>query len=234
MKPDVISWRFLRLAGRIALARNADTTVIGLDHVPPRGPVIVAARHYHHLFDGALLVAAIDRPTHVVAGLDWIANPLVHKAMTRLCAIARWPVVIRPEHPDRPHPIMAGERRAILRKGARDVAALLLEDRVVIVFPEGYPNVDPGFTPKRCDEMLPFEQGYLRLAMIAQRSGARTITVVPAGFEYERRGGGRWRITLRFGEPRHLAPGGETTGLAEQIEADVIRLSTPPAARNDI
>ena len=230
MKPDVISWRFLRLAGRMVLARNAGTIVLGLEHVPRHGPVIVAARHYHHLYDGALLVSAIDRTTHVVAGLDWIANPLVRVAMVRLCAVARWPVVIRPEHPAHPSTsIPAGGRGAILRRGARDVATLLGEDRVVIVFPEGYPNVDPGFTPKAGDEMLPFERGFLRLATIAQRAGVGAIAIVPAGFAYERDGHGRWRIALRFGEPRSLMPGGETARLAEEIEADVIRLSGLPA-----
>ena len=231
MKPDVISWRFLRLAGRMVLARNAGTVVLGLEHVPRRGPVIVAARHYHHLYDGALLVSAIERTTHVVAGLDWIANPFVRAAMVRLCAVARWPVIIRPEHPDRPSTsIAAGGQAAILRRGARDVATLLGEDRVVIIFPEGYPNVDPGFTPKTGDEMLPFERGFLRLATIAQRAGVGDITIVPAGFVYARETGDRWRITLRFGEPRLLASGGETAGLAENIEADVVRLSGLPAA----
>lgn len=230
MKTDVISWRFLRRAGRVTLARNAETVVAGLEHVPRRGPVIVAARHYHHLYDGALLVSAIDRPSHVVAGLDWITNRLLNMAMARLCAIARWPVVIRPEHPDRPSKsIAAGDQGAVLRQGARDVTALLRDERVVIVFPEGYPNVDPGFTPKRGDEMLPFERGFLRLAMIAQRAGVGTIAIVPAGFVYERGEPDRWRITLRFGAPQLLAPGGETARLAEEIEADVIRLSASPA-----
>lgn len=230
MKMDVASWRFLRLAGRMALARNADTVVDGLEHVPRGGPVIVAARHYHHLYDGALLVSAIDRPTHVVAGLDWIVNPLVRKAMERLCAIARWPVVVRSDRPGRPpKPMRAGARSAILRGGARDVAALLGDDRVVIVFPEGYPNVDPGFSPKRADEMLPFERGYLRLATIAQRAGVGEVAVVPAGFVYERGPEERWRITLRFGEPRLLAPEAETASMAEAIEADVIRLSASSA-----
>ncbi len=210
----------------MALARNAETVVVGLDHVPRRGPAIVAARHYHHLYDGALLVSAIDRTTHVVAGLDWISNPLLRTVMERLCAVARWPVVVRPEHPDCSSRATAGAGRGtILRRGARDVATLLGEDRVVIVFPEGYPNIDPGFTPKAGDEMLPFERGFLRLATIAQRAGVGAIAIVPAGFAYERDGHGRWRIALRFGEPRSLIPGEETARLAEEIEADVIRLS---------
>ncbi len=230
MKMDVASWRFLRLAGRMALAHNADTVVMGLEHVPRRGPVIVAARHYHHLYDGALVVSAIDRPTHVVAGLDWITSRFARKAMERLCMVARWPVVVRPDHPERPvKPMKVGARSAVLRQGARDVAALLREGRVVLIFPEGYPNVDPGFTPKSGDEMLPFERGYLRLATIAQRAGVNQIAVVPAGFVYERGDDERWKITLRFGEPRHLAPGGMTALMAEAIEADVIRLSAVSA-----
>lgn len=233
MKSDLVSWRFLRRAGRIALSRNADVEVSGLGHVPARGPVILAARHYHHLYDGCVLLSAIDRPAHIVVGLDWITNQLARRGMGRLCGLARWPIVLRPARGDRPdRPDRSGNegaRRAIIRRSARDVVALLREGRVVIVFPEGYPNVDPTFTPKQGEAFLTFEPGFLRYATIAERSGAGSVAIVPVGFAYERTHAGRWKIDVRFGAARFPKQGAKSGDLAVAIEADVIRLSAAPA-----
>ncbi len=159
-----MAWRILRRAGRWSLGRSATVTVEGREHVPASGPVLIAARHYHHLYDGCVAVDALDRPVHVVVSLDWIRNPLVRTIMTRLCRIARWPMVIRPDRPDASNASSKRlqERRAVLRQSARDTVELLREGRVVVVFPEGYPNIDPSFTPKRGDGFLPFHEGFVR------------------------------------------------------------------------
>jgi putative membrane protein len=69
---------------------------------------------------------------------------------------------------------------------------------LVLVFPEGYPNVDPNPTPKRGDDdFLPFQAGFVRFARIAERSGVPSVPIVPAGLRYER--GPRWRVTIRYG-----------------------------------
>lgn len=230
MKSDVVAWRFLRRAGGVVLLRNADLEVVGLEHVPRRGPVILAARHFHHLYDGCAFLSTIDRPAHIVVGLDWMTNGLARMVMNQLCALARWPIVLRPRHPGKARrPVDADDRRAILRQSARDVTALLREERIVIVFPEGYPNIDPTFTPKQGNDFLPFESGFLRFATIAQRSGIGPIAIVPAGFAYERRDPDRWRIIMRFGEPRILNPGAETGALGVAIESAVIHLSSAAA-----
>ena len=36
-------------------------TVEGLEHVPGSGPVLIAARHFHHLYDGCVLMKAVPR-----------------------------------------------------------------------------------------------------------------------------------------------------------------------------
>ncbi|MDQ3657988.1 MAG: 1-acyl-sn-glycerol-3-phosphate acyltransferase [Chloroflexota bacterium] len=227
LDPDVVSWRFLRRAGRRSLERHATVTIEGRERVPATGPVLIAARHYHHLYDGCLAVDALDRPVHIVVGLDWIRNPLLRVAMTGLCRIARWPVVIRPEIPGAPkrgrQPVE--DRRALLRQSARDTVDLLRAGRVVLVFPEGYPNIDPSFTPKQGDEFLPFHEGFVRYARLAERAGAGEVPIVPLGFHYERpEPEGRWRIVARYGAPVRLTEGSDLE-LVARIEAEVRRLS---------
>ena len=34
--------------------------------------VVLAARHYHHLFDGTSLLSTIGRPLRVMVALDWV------------------------------------------------------------------------------------------------------------------------------------------------------------------
>lgn len=230
---DVISWRVLRRAGAFELSRRATIQVDGIDHVPPSGPVLIAARHYHHLLDGCALVKAVDRPLHVVVGLDWVEGRLARRAMDGLCRAARWPIVLRPAHQDwqgetsvRHAADRDRERRSVLRTSARETTSLLAEGRAVVVFPEGYPNIDPSFTPKSGDEFLSFQPGFVRYARIAEWSGAGTVPIVPAGFAYERSSeDGRWRISLRFGAPIRPLREASDASIVQAVESAVRELS---------
>jgi putative membrane protein len=193
--PD-IAWSFLRRSATQVVRRNLDLDVEGLEHVPDTGPVILAARHVHHLYDGCALLATIPRPLHIVVALDWVANRPGRLTMDRLCAGARWPVVLRQEGPKATS--TAGAARA-WRTAIRDALGLLAEGRVVLVFPEGYPNIDPGYTPKLGDNaFLPFQPGVARLASMAS-TDRDPVPVIPVGFHYQR--GPRWKVTMRFGSP---------------------------------
>lgn len=230
---DVISWRVLRRGADITLSRQATVQVEGIEHLPKVGPVLIAARHYHHLLDGCVLVNAIDRPLHIVVGLDWVEGRLARRMMDALCRAARWPIVLRPIHPDRPVANTrrtvaerGRERRATLRASAREVTSLLTAGRVVVVFPEGYPNIDPSFTPKSGDDFLPFEPGFVRYARIAERSEAGPVPIIPAGFHYERASETeRWRITLRFGPAIPDDGDASHSGTVRAVEQAVRQLS---------
>ncbi|HEV2739340.1 MAG TPA: 1-acyl-sn-glycerol-3-phosphate acyltransferase [Candidatus Elarobacter sp.] len=196
--PRAIAWWSLR-------TMTDGVTVEGLEHVSRTGPVLLAARHYHHLLDGAVLVHHLARPVHIVVGLDWTANARQRRWMERACAWARYPVILRPATTGELGGYAASEVRRYLRSGVRDAAALLRDGRVVLVFPEGYPVVDPtasDATPRTrdADGLLPFAAGFRTIVDAARRGGARDVSVVPVGFRYEPRGG-RWRITVRVGAP---------------------------------
>lgn len=176
--PRAIAWWALR-------TQVATLRIEGLERIPAAGPVLLVARHYHHLLDGAVLVQHVPRPVHIVVALDWAADMLQRRGMEFACRLARYPIFLRAA--------TLGERRGYARSellrttrgGVRETTALLREGRVVLVFPEGYPNVDPAFTRKTGDAFLPFEPGYLRLVVLAQRDGATRVAVVPVGFHYE-------------------------------------------------
>jgi putative membrane protein len=196
--PRAIAWWSLR-------TMTDGVTVEGLEHVPRTGPVLLAARHYHHLLDGAVLVRYLERPVHIVVGLDWTADARQRRWMERACAWARYPVILRRATTGARGGFAPSEVRRYQRSGLSDAVALLRDRRVVLVFPEGYPVVDPtpsDATPRDrdADGLLPFAAGFRTIATAARRAGARDVAVVPVGFRYER-GGARWRITARFGSP---------------------------------
>jgi 1-acyl-sn-glycerol-3-phosphate acyltransferase len=223
--PSNPSWHFLRACARWTTSQKTVLTVTGLEHIPARGPVLIAARHYHHLYDGSALFATIDRPLHVIVGLDWVGKGPLSYVMKRLCTSARWPVVMRASGDE------IGRVR-VFRKALRETTELLREGRVVIVFPEGYPNIDPHSTPKRGEEFLPFQAGFLKFARVAESAGVGPVPIVATGFSYRKLDAGdsstgkrEWAIHLAFGEPFFLRDMADERSGCIAIEAAVRRLS---------
>jgi putative membrane protein len=142
--------------------RRLALTVEGIERVPSRGPVVIAARHYHHVYDGCLLIGVLDRPIHVVAGLDWVERRPLRRGLEALCAVTQWPVILRTDRWNEPSPDQLAEARRYLRRATEETVGLLRGGGLVVLFPEGYPNVDPNPTPKQGpDHFLPFHHGFV-------------------------------------------------------------------------
>lgn len=188
---------------RWALATRAGTvTVEGAEQVPERGGALVVARHVHHVLDGAVILRRSPRPVHLVVALDWAVPGLQRRVMERACALAQWPVIFR------------GDGLAS-RRGLRHAARLLADERVVAIFPEGRPAIDPASPVPRARDaegFLPFAHGYRTLLRLAP------VPLVPLGFRYAR-DGKRWNVIARFGAPLDPA------AAPELVEAAVRALS---------
>ena len=192
--PHVIAWWALRTQVRTL-------RVEGIENVPRTGPVMLVARHFHHLLDGSALIRTLARPVHIVVGLDWTDDERERRWMERACRAAGYPIVLRSPTLGRRAGFAREELLRYTRAAMRDVVALLRAGRVVLVFPEGYPNVDPAFTQKADDAaFLPFADGYRRMVAAAERDGRTRVAIVPIGFHYVR--GAKWSIVARIGEPR--------------------------------
>ena len=206
-----------RCAARWLVARALDLHVVGLEHVPAAGPAILVARHYHHLYDAAAILACVPRQVHVLIALDWLGRGGRLQLMRWLAAVARWPGVWR-----------SGPGWRLNRNGYRLSLKLLREGRLLLVFPEGYPAIDPEGSHKTDPEgFLPFDAGFL---VLAERAGP-DVPMVPVGLWYAPRPVGGWTVWLRFGRPIHCSaaePWPRRVGLAA-VEAEVRRLSLPSA-----
>lgn len=196
--------------------QTSSVRVEGVENVPHTGAVMLVARHFHHLLDGSVIVRNVPRPVHIVVGLDWTADAKERAWMERACRAAQYPIVLRAATLGERAGYASSEFTHYTRAALRDVDALLRAGRVVLVFPEGYPNIDPAFARKADDDaFLPFASGYRRMIERARKSGV-DVTVVPVGFHYTR--GAKWSIVARFGEPCDLA----------HVEAAVRALSAHP------
>ena len=230
---EVISQRVIRAWCARQVKQHIDVTIEGLDRIPSTGPVLIAARHYHHLYDGCLLLTNVPRPTHLLVGLDWVPNRAIRAAMETACHAARWPIVLRSDAESAiggqnasTNVYHANERNQYLRRAVRDAVSVLRDGHVLVIFPEGYPNIDPVHTPKvGDDDFLPFQSGAAKIVAIAQRDSQTRVAIVPAGLSYQR--GPRWQVTLRFGEPLYLDRPSQGVAVLSAVEDQVHRLSAP-------
>lgn len=199
----------------------------GVQNVPRAGPVLLAARHYHHFFDAATLATVVERQLHILVALDWAHNGPERWMMEGLCRSARWPIVLRRErvaHSDSTY--AAREARPILRRARTEAVELLAQGRALVVFPEAYPSIDPeGSVKTGPDEILPFQRGFAALVSAAARRHGVAAPVVPVGFHYQR--GPRWVVQIRFGKPIVANRTCDPRALAAQVEALVRELSRP-------
>ena len=149
--------------------------------------------------------------------------------MPRLCAAARWPTVYRTDALGATAREVADPAaRRSLRRAIGESIDLLRDGRLVLIFPEGYPTIDPNESPKRGPaDFLPFQPGVVRIAGMASRQIGAPVPLIPAGFGY-RKEGERWRIALRFGAPFVLADLPDRDAALARLEADVRLLSAPP------
>jgi len=219
----------MRLIARGLAAGRLRTLAAGLEHIPVEGPALIVARHYHHLFDGLVFFAAIGRRFHIVVTSDWARNKRTKLLIETLNNFARWPMVLREDavvrgsnHPD---PLFTSTdiRRYQLR-ALRQSVELLGEHRVVVIFPEGYPNVDPTFTPKTGpEEFLPFKPGFVSIVASAERRLNAKVPIIPAGIHYSN--GNPWIGYLRLGEPVYRDKFSTKALLINFLETEVKRLS---------
>jgi len=206
-------------------------TVEGRRNVPSSGPVLLACRHFHNLFDGCVLIATLPRTVHLLVALDWVQGGRMRRFMEWACRTVEWPVVLRGDAlapaADRARgahsAYAASEAGRYIRQGVRDAVSLLQRGAMLAVFPEAYPNVDPGYTPKAGDDaFLPFRSGFALLVERAQRQ-RESIPIVPVGFSY--RHGGRWDVTVRFGAPLYPGSRQDRDALIRRVEEQVRLLS---------
>ncbi len=227
-----ISGLAMRLGARVAINRS-EITAAGLDQVPGSGPVVLAVRHYHHLLDGLGLLAHSRRPLHILIGLDWVTSRAERWLMETLARACAWPVTLRTakdrladELPvlDAASAYRLEEAQPYQQRSFRQCVTLLGRGRVVVIFPESYPLIDPHTQRKPRHELLaPFKPGFARAAVAAARRHGRPVNVVPVGIGAD--AANPRRLAFRYGQPRLVTAATDVNRLVADVRADICRLS---------
>ncbi len=205
--------------------RYLHVRIEGREFLPASGAALVAARHYHHLFDGAILVHGLPRQPHLFVALDWARTPWERFVMETACALADWPVALRGDGLRPGGAFAPREAARYVRRSLERGAAILRRGDVLAVFPEGYPTIDPVRSHKSSDDaFLPFRAGMLAIVARAEAAGASPVPIVPAGFAYVRSARG-FDVILRLGAPLHLASAPSRGALLRELETRVRALS---------
>ena len=152
-------WR--ALARFLAALFYRRVEVVGLERVPPSGPLIVAANHRQGLMDGVLLAAALPRRLRPIAKAPLFRYPVIGQLARLSGAI--------PVH-----------RRQDLGGGSVDNEAMfsaawqaLWRGEALLIFPEGMSQGEPA--------LMPLRTGTARLLLGADREGGGrpAMTLLP-------------------------------------------------------
>jgi 1-acyl-sn-glycerol-3-phosphate acyltransferase len=228
-----ISVLVLHKGSWVIARRKVKLVVEGLENVPRNGPVLIVARHFHHLYDGCVLMRAVPRRLHIFVALDWVRKRWLRSFMELACSMVDWPIVLRAEQLNEntaQHSETASrayslvEARRYLRHAMKDSIRLLRDGEALVVFPEAYPDIDPRNTTKvENHTSLPFRPGFARLVEMAERDERTRVAIVPAGLSY--RQNERWHIILRFGPALSRSDYTSSTHLVQDVEKRVRELS---------
>ena len=220
--------------GSWVIARPKVKLVVeGLEHVPRTGPVLIAARHFHHLYDGCVLMKAVPRRIHIFVALDWVQKRWMRSVMEFICHMADWPIALRSERLQATSTQQSKtaasaytfeEARSYLRHAMEDSVRILRNGEVFVVFPEAYPTIDPHKNAEvENHALLPFRSGFAKLIEMAEKDGRTQVAIVPAGFSYIQNG--RWNVTVRFGPALSRSDYLDATHLVQDVERRVRTLS---------
>lgn len=220
----------MRAGARLAIDRRR-ITADGIGNVPADGPVVLAVRHYHHLLDGLGLLAQVDRPLHVMIGLDWVSTRMARRLMEGLARCCAWPVTLRnaedrkDEAPRRPSAYGLDEIPPYQQRAFRQCVALLGERRAVVIFPEGYPVIDPHVArAPRVPLLAPFKSGFARVAVAAARRHGQPIPVLPVGIRADR--ADPRKLAFVYGAAQPVTGSTDIAGLVADVHDRVTLLSS--------
>jgi 1-acyl-sn-glycerol-3-phosphate acyltransferase len=198
--------------------------VIGREHVPDSGPVLLAASHHNALIDALIAGWVIPRRLTITAKATLMDN-----------AFLAWlfPVVgVVPLRrvSDETGATAAGKvsttRNAEAFKSLLDALAV---GRMILIFPEGKSHSEPA--------LAPLKTGIARIALEARDVRAIPgLQIIPLGLSFEDKANPGTAVLAEFGEPVRMDDIGSIdveslTRLVEQRLA-AVSLKSPPASLN--
>jgi len=157
--------------------------VEGLERLPARGPVILAANHPQSITDAVVLAVATPRLVHYVAHGGLFANPFTRFLMEGGGAI--------PIH--RPRDVQGASGRN--RQSFASCVKVLARGGCIGIFPEGISEDEP--------RLQRLKTGTVRIALQAEEEHdfGLGVSIVPVGLGFQSALSFRSRVLVTFGDP---------------------------------
>lgn len=169
---------FLRLLTRVFYRQ---IEVVGLENVPPDGPVIFAGNHPNSLHDPMLIIARSERIVAFAAKDTLFESRFMRFFLHNLGAV---PVARRADHGD----------GADNSKSFDALFAILGQGRAMGIFPEGLSHDEA--------QLSKLKTGAARIALgLGEKRPDLTVRIVPSGLVYVHPKRFRSRVLLQFGPP---------------------------------
>jgi len=149
----------------------AHIEVVGSEHVPAAGSLIIAANHHNSIVDAMILLAVMPRPLRVLANAPLFRHPLIGPFLRLIGAL---PVHRRKEagndaDPSRNTDLFAATTAALRGGGA------------IAIFPEGVTQPEPALQTLRT--------GTARMLLDAENAAPGLhVTLLPVGLVFDRPG----------------------------------------------
>lgn len=182
-------YRLLRAIATLALRwYYRSIEVVGIEHVPSTGPVLLVANHWNALVDALVVACALDRRVRLTAKATLLENPF-SRLVVRIVGI----IPLRRASDER----RTSDAPLDESRNAEAFSAILqafAHDQVVLIFPEGRSHSEP--------ELGRLRTGAARLALMARnQEGLPPLPIVPVGLTFENKGRPRSRVVVRMGAP---------------------------------
>jgi 1-acyl-sn-glycerol-3-phosphate acyltransferase len=201
-----LGYRVVRALARMLMKifyRRID--VIGLEHVPAHGPLIVVANHQNALVDPMLLLATLPRRLVPIAKAPLFHSPLFAPFLRLAGAI---PVHRRQDEPD------AGRDPNRNTAMFASATAALRDGRAILIFPEGVSQAEP--------RLMPLRTGAARLVLGAEVP--ERVAILPVGLVFDDPGRFRTgRAVVLVGAPLVMGVQGAAAGEPSQKNPEMAR-----------
>ncbi len=188
-----------------------DIEVVGLEHLPPRGAVLLASNHPNALVDALVVGHVVPRRVTITAKATLLDNPFTRAVVGAVGIVP----LRRASDEQRIAPDAAMPPDASRNAASFDaIVSALAAGSAVLLFPEGKSHSAP--------EIAPLRTGLARIALQAVASRAiERVPIVPVGLTFERKWQPRSSVLVVIGEPLLLdasTPTPDARELTDRIE----------------
>jgi 1-acyl-sn-glycerol-3-phosphate acyltransferase len=200
----------------------SDIEVTGLDRVPRKGPVLLAASHHNALVDCLIAGWVIPRRLTITAKATLMDNAFLAWLLSAVGVIP-----LRRASDERARLVKGMPETSRNQEAFKSLLAALDQGQMVLIFPEGKSHSEPA--------LAPLKTGIARIALEARDvRHLAGLQIIPLGLSFEEKGTPGTSVLAEFGEPVQVDSVGSVTveNLTRLVEQRLATVSLKDPRKN--